>query len=145
MVDLAVPRDIEPEVGSMDDVFLYCLDDLSRVVREGMDERQSAVVQAEAIIETQVDSFLHWMRGRDRVPLIRQLRESGEAARRVELDRALRALARGEDPRTVLDALSHGITNKLLHAPTQALNLGEGDNEALSQAVAKLYHLQGGE
>ena len=146
MVDLAVPRDIEPEVGTMDDVFLYCIDDLAELVREGKDERQSAVVQAEAIIETQVDSFLHWMRGRERVPLIRQLRESGEAARRAELDRALRALARGEDPKAVLDALSHGITNKLLHAPTQALNLGgrEGDEgaEALSRAIAKLYHLR---
>ena len=92
MVDLAVPRDIEPEVGSMDDVFLYCIDDLAELVREGMDERQSAVVQAEAIIQTQVDSFLHWMQGRERVPLIRQLRESGEEARRAELDRALKAL-----------------------------------------------------
>ena len=146
MVDLAVPRDIEPEVGTMDDVFLYSIDDLAELVREGRDERMSAVVQAEAIIETQVDSFLHWMRGRERVPLIRQLRESGEAARRAELERALRALARGEDPKTVLDALSHGLTNKLLHAPTQALNQGEGAGEeggdALSRAIAQLYHLR---
>ncbi len=146
MVDLAVPRDIEPEVGSMDDVFLYCLDDLAALVREGIDERQSAVVQAEAIIETQVDSFLHWMRGRERVPLIRQLRETGETARRAELERALRALARGEDPKTVLDALSHGLTNKLLHAPTQAINQGDraGDEngEVLTRAIAQIYHLR---
>jgi glutamyl-tRNA reductase len=107
-----------------------------------MDERQSAVVQAEAIIETQVDSFLHWMRARDRVPLIRQLRQTGEEARQAELDRALKALARGEDPKAVLDALSHGLTNKLLHAPTQALNLGEGENEELARAIARLYHLR---
>ena len=146
MVDLAVPRDIEPEVATMDDVFLYCVDDLAELVREGRDERQSAVVQAEAIIETQVDSFLHWMRGRARVPLIRQLRESGEAARRAELARALRELARGEDPTKVLDHLSHSLTNKLLHAPTQALNLGDragdADGEALGRAVAHLYHLR---
>ena len=66
MVDLAVPRDIEPEVGMLDDVFLYSIDDLADLVREGMDGRQSAVVQAEAIIESQVDSFLHWMRARAR-------------------------------------------------------------------------------
>jgi glutamyl-tRNA reductase len=144
MVDLAVPRDIEPEVGTLDDVFLYSLDDLAELVREGIDARQSAVVQAEAIIETQVNSFLHWMRLRDRVPLIRQLRDSGEAARRAELDRALRALARGEDPKAVMEALSQGLMNKLLHAPTQALHQGEqgGDVERL---VARLYHLRGGD
>jgi glutamyl-tRNA reductase len=145
MVDLAVPRDIEPEVGAMDDVFLYCIDDLADLVKEGLDERQSAVVQAEAIIETQVDSFLHWMQNRERVPLIRQLRESGEEARRGELDRALKALARGEDPKSVLDALSRGLTNKLLHAPTQALNQGDSENDELGRAIARLYKLHGGE
>src|SRR5205085_4534390 len=77
MVDLAVPRDIEVEVGAMDDVFLYSVDDLAEMVRAGHGERESAVVQAEAIIETQVDSFLHWMHSRERVPLIRRLRDSG--------------------------------------------------------------------
>ena len=133
---------IEPEVGTLDDVFLYSIDDLADLVREGMDGRQSAVVQAEAIIESQVDSFLHWMRARARVPLIKQLRDTGEEARRLELERALKALARGDDPKEVLDALSHGLTNKLLHAPTQALNQGEGENEALARAIAQLYHLR---
>jgi glutamyl-tRNA reductase len=142
MVDLAVPRDIEPEVGTLDDVFLYSLDDLAELVREGIDARQSAVVQAEAIIETQVDSFLHWMRLRERVPLIRELRETGEAARQAEVERALRALARGDDPTAVLEALSHGLTNKLLHAPTQALNHDEPGGE-VERLVARLYRLRG--
>ncbi len=142
MVDLAVPRDIEPEVGTMDDVFLYCIDDLAELVRDGLDERQGAVVQAEAIIETQVDSFLHWMRGRERVPLIKQLRDSGEQARRAELDRALKSLARGDDPKAVVSALSHGLTNKLLHAPTQALNQGDTWNDELRRAVTRLYRLE---
>ena len=142
MVDLAVPRDIEPEVGAMDDVFLYCIDDLAELVRDGLDERQGAVLRAEAIIETQVDSFLHWMRGRERVPLIKQLRESGEEARRAELDRALKSLARGDDPKVVLDALSHGLTNKLLHAPTRALNQGDTGNEELRRAITRLYKLE---
>jgi glutamyl-tRNA reductase len=141
MVDLAVPRDIEPEVGTLDDVFLYSLEDLADIVREGIDARQSAVVQAEAIIENQVDAFLHWMRMRERVPLIRELRETGEAARQAELERALRALARGEDPGKVLESLSHGLTNKLLHAPTQALNEGQGGE--LARLVARLYRLRG--
>jgi glutamyl-tRNA reductase len=121
MVDLAVPRDIEQEAGELDDVFLYTIDDLGELVAANMDARRSAVTQAEVIIETQVGQFMQWMQVRDSVPLIRQLREQAEGLRRLELDRALKALARGEDPAAVLDALSHGLTNKLLHAPTQAL------------------------
>jgi len=121
MVDLAVPRDIEQEAGELDDVFLYTVDDLGEIVAANLDARRSAVVQAEAIIETQVGQFMHWMHERDTVPLIRQLRSQADEMRRHELDRALKALARGEDPKAVLDALSHGLTNKLLHGPTQAL------------------------
>jgi glutamyl-tRNA reductase len=121
MVDLAVPRDIEPEVAELDDVFLYTIDDLGTIVSENLDARRSAVEQAEVIIDTQVGQFMHWIKVRETVPLIRQLREHAEETRRLELDRALRALARGEDPAAVLESLSQGLTNKLLHAPTQAL------------------------
>jgi glutamyl-tRNA reductase len=121
MVDLAMPRDIEPEVAELDDVFLYTVDDLGAIVAENLDSRRSAVEQAEAIIDTQVGQFMHWMQVRETVPLIRQLREQAEETRRHELDRALKALARGEDPATVLESLSQVLTNKLLHAPTQAL------------------------
>jgi glutamyl-tRNA reductase len=121
MVDLAVPRDIEQEVADLGDVFLYTVDDLAGIVSANLDSRRSAVEQAEAIIDTQVGQFMHWMQVRETVPLIRQLRDQAEETRRQELDRALRALARGEDPAALLDSLSHGLTNKLLHAPTQAL------------------------
>ena len=121
MVDLAVPRDIEQEVAELDDVFLYTIDDLGTIVSENLDARRSAVEQAEAIIDTQVGQFMHWIKVRETVPLIRQLREHAEETRRQELDRALKALARGEDPAAVLESLSQGLTNKLLHAPTQAL------------------------
>ena len=121
MVDLAVPRDIEPEVAELDDVFLYTLDDLGGIVSANLDARRSAVEQAEAIIDTQVGQFMHWVQVRETVPLIRELREHAEETRRHELDRALKALARGEDPAAVLESLSQGLTNKLLHAPTQAL------------------------
>jgi glutamyl-tRNA reductase len=121
MVDLAVPRDIEQEAAELDDVYLYTIDDLGEIVAANLDARRSAVVQAEAIIETQVGQFMHWMQLRDSVPLIRQLRDQAEELRRLELDRALKALARGDDPALVLEALSQGLTNKLLHAPTQAL------------------------
>jgi glutamyl-tRNA reductase len=121
MVDLAVPRDIEQEAGELDDVFLYTVDDLGEIVSANLDKRRAAVVQAEAIIDTQVGQFMDWMQLRGSVPLIRQLRDQAEETRRQELDRALKALARGDDPAAVLDALSQGLTNKLLHAPTQAL------------------------
>jgi len=121
MVDLAVPRDIEPEVAELGDVFLYTVDDLAGIVSTNLDARRSSVEQAEAIIDTQVSQFMSWMRMREHVPLIRQLREQAEDTRRHELDRALKALSRGEDPAAVLESLSRGLTNKLLHDPTLAL------------------------
>ena len=140
MVDLAVPRDIEAEVGELDDVFLYTLDDLQGIVQGNLDARRSALEQAEAIIETQVGQFMHWMQARAAVPLIRQLREQGEAARRHEMERALRLLHKGEDPKQVLEALSQGLTNKLLHGPTQALNEAAGEERrALAELLERLY------
>ena len=121
MVDLAVPRDIEPEVAELDDVFLYTVDDLQGIVQGNMDARRSAVQQAEAIIDTQVGQFMHWMQARAQVPQIQSLREQAEAARRSEMEQARKALARGEDPAAVMEALSKSLTNKLLHAPIQAL------------------------
>ncbi|MBX6393343.1 MAG: glutamyl-tRNA reductase, partial [Burkholderiales bacterium] len=139
MVDLAVPRDIEPEVGELDDVYLYTIDDLADIVRAGIDERQSHVAQAEAIIDAQVGSFLHWMDSRAAVPVIRSLREQGEAARRQELERARRMLARGESPEAVLEALSHGLTNKLLHGPTQALHeASAAERDELQRLIARI-------
>jgi glutamyl-tRNA reductase len=122
MVDLAVPRDIEQEAGELDDVFLYTLDDLAGIVSANLDSRRSALEQAEAIIDSQVGQFMHWMRLREGVPLIRALREDADAARRRELEQALKALARGEDPAKVVEALSQTLTNKLMHGPTQALS-----------------------
>jgi glutamyl-tRNA reductase len=142
MVDLAVPRDIEREVAELDDVFLYTVDDLSDIVAANLDARRSAVEQAEAIIETQVGQFMHWMQTRESVPLIRALRDQAEQARRHEVERALRLLARGDEPAKVLDALSKVLTNKLLHGPTQALNESGGEERrALAELIARLYRL----
>ena len=143
MVDLAVPRDIEPEAGELDDVFLYTVDDLGQVVNANLDSRRSAVAQAEAIIDTQVGQFMRWMQARENVPLIRQLRGRADEARREELERALRALGRGEEPAKVLESLSQGLTNKLMHAPTQALSDTAGEEQrALAEILARLYRLQ---
>lgn len=142
MVDLAVPRDIESEVGELDDVFLYTVDDLAQVVASGIESRQAAVVQAEAIIDTQVDSFLHWMESRDTVPLIRSLRDAAERSRRHELDHAMKRLTAGDPPEKVLEQLSLRLTNKFLHAPTQALQLSDAaSRQELQQAASRLFHL----
>lgn len=143
MVDLAVPRDIELEVAEMDDVFLYTVDDLSDLVAANLDARRSAVEQAEAIIETQVGQFMHWMDAREGVPLIRALRDQVDAARQQELDRAARMLARGDDPAVVLEAFSKGLTNKLLHGPTQALNTARGDERGqLAELLVRLFRIR---
>jgi glutamyl-tRNA reductase len=143
MVDLAVPRDIEQEVAELDDVFLYTVDDLGQMVSASLDTRRSAVEQAEAIIETQVGQFMHWMQARESVPLIRALREQAEQARLGEVERALRLLQGGQDPATVLEQLSKGLTNTLMHGPTQALNETAGDERrALAELVARLYRVK---
>ena len=146
MVDLAVPRDIEEEVAELDDVFLYTLDDLGEIVESGLESRQAAVVEAETIIDARVDNFLHWVEARDAVPTIRALRDHAERMRRHELDRALKLLAKGEGPERVLEALSHGLINKFLHAPTNALNQGDARERAdLAALLSRIFHLHPGE
>ena len=135
MVDLAVPRDIEAEVGRLNDVFLYTVDDLGAVVQTGVENRQAAVAQAEAIIETRVQSFMHWIDNRAVVPLIQDLHETSEAMRMFELERARKLLAKGEDIDTVLEALSRGLTAKFLHGPQQALHNAQGDERARLAAL----------
>ncbi|HJU71169.1 MAG TPA: glutamyl-tRNA reductase [Paucimonas sp.] len=135
MVDLAVPRDIETEVGRLDDVFLYTVDDLGAMVQSGFENRQAAVAQAEAIIETRVQSFMHWIDSRAVVPVIQDLHENSEAMRVAELERARRLLAKGEDIDVVLEALSRGLTAKFLHGPQQALHNAQGDERARLAAL----------
>ncbi|WP_283742742.1 glutamyl-tRNA reductase [Sideroxydans sp. CL21] len=142
IVDLAVPRDVEKEVAELNDVFLYTVDDLSDVVRDGLDARQGAVKEAEVIIDSGVNDFMHWMQSREMVPTIRALRDHAERQRRAEMEKALRLLAKGESPEKVLDLLSASLTNKFLHAPTQALNQAQAsEREAILEAVHRIYHL----
>ena len=139
MIDLAVPRDIEAEVGTLGDVFLYTVDDLGGIVQENRDARQSAVEEAEAIISERVVDFVDWIHTRDVVPTIRLLRDHGEKYRQVELERARRALARGDDPQQVLEQLASGLLNKLLHHPVQTLHQSRGAHQ--QQLVEALHRL----
>ncbi|MDD5405179.1 MAG: glutamyl-tRNA reductase [Sulfuricella sp.] len=145
MVDLAVPRDIEEEVGEMNDVFLYSVDDLAQVVQEGMDSRQIAAAEAECIVESRVRSFVDWMENREVVPTIRALRDHADRFRRQELEHAQRLLARGDDPRQVMEQMARALTNKFLHIPSHALNHVSGDErDQLEALLRRLYNIHHG-
>ena len=143
MVDLAVPRDIEPEVAALDDVFLYTVDDLAQVVNDGMENRQTAAINAEMIVQARVETFMQWVIKRDAVPTIKALRDQAEATRQAEVEKALKLMQKGESPKKVLEALSNALTNKFLHAPSQALNLAQGDEHAkLEKILKQLYQIK---
>ncbi len=140
MVDLAVPRDIEPEVKELEDVYLYTVDDLAHVVQSGHANRQAAVAQAEAIIDAGVQSFVHWMDQRHAVPLIQQLNRQTDEWRAAEIARARKLLARGEDVDAVLDALSRGLTQKMLHGALAELRGGDAESrQRATQAVEHFF------
>jgi glutamyl-tRNA reductase len=144
MVDLAVPRDIEPEAGQLEDVFLYTVDDLGAIVREGNASRQAAVAQAESIIETRVQNFMQWLDARSIVPVIRHMHTQADVLRRAEVERAQKMLARGDDPAAVLEALSQALTNKLIHGPTHALNRASSENrDTLIELMSGFYKHSG--
>jgi glutamyl-tRNA reductase len=144
MVDLAVPRDIEPEVARLSDVYLYTLDDLSALVQIGGEKREAAVAQAEAIIETGVQSFVQWLDRRGSVPLIQALQAQADDWRSLEIARARKLLAGGEEIEAVLEALSRGLTQKMLHGTLAELNAADGDERSrLAQTVTRLF-LRGG-
>ena len=127
MVDLAVPRDIEPEVAQLSDVYLYTVDDLSALVQTAGEKRQAAVAQAEAIIETGVQSFVHWLDQRGSVPLIQALHAPGRRLARRRARPRTQAARRGEDVDAVLEALSRGLTQKMLHGTLAELHAADGD------------------
>ena len=140
MVDLAVPRDIEPEVRDLPDVFLYTVDDLANVVQTGRNQRQAAVAQAEVIIDTGVQGFMQWLARRGTVPLIQRLNLQTDAWRALEIGRAKKLLARGESIDAVLEALSRGLTQKMLHGALAELQTGDASSrEQAAQNVSKLF------
>jgi glutamyl-tRNA reductase len=140
MVDLAVPRDIEPEVGQQRDVYLYTVDDLSALVRSAGEKRQAAVEQAEAIIDAGVQGFSHWLDQRASVPLIQALSRQADDWRSLEIQRARKALAKGESVEAVLESLSRGLTQKMLHGTLAELRASEGEQRhRLADTVTRLF------
>ena len=140
MVDIAVPRDIEPQVGDLRDVYLYSVDDLREIVDQNLRSRRSEARKADVIIEEGVRLFLQEKQSLGAVDLVKEYRQMAEQLREQELERALRALARGDDPGQLLAQLARGLTNKLIHAPTAGLKKAgaEGREDQLGAARALL-------
>lgn len=142
MVDIAVPRDIEPEVGELDDVYLYTVDDLHEVIAENLRSRQGAALAAEELVLSGVDEFMQRLRERDSLDLLRGYRARAEQLRDEELAKALRLLGNGTPAEDVLAQLARGLTNKLLHAPSVQLKkfsaAGRHDALAVAQELLAL-------
>jgi len=140
LMDLAVPRDVEPAVATLPDAFLYGIDDLERAVEGNRRSRREAAEAAEAIVELQVARYVEALSASTRVAPVKRLRAHGEQARDDVLAKARQQLEAGGDPHAVLEFLAHTLTNRLLHAPTAALRHAalEGDH-ALARASEKLF------
>jgi glutamyl-tRNA reductase len=143
MVDLAVPRDIEAEVGQLSDVYLYTVDDLQNTINQNMDSRRRAAEQAEEIIDTQVEHFLAWLRSQGAQETIRDYRNQAEMTRDEVLQKALAQLNSGASADDVLQRLAHTLTNKLIHTPcTQLREAGANERHDLIAASREIFKLR---
>jgi glutamyl-tRNA reductase len=140
LLDLAVPRDIDPTAATLDDVFLYTVDDLERAIEDNRRSRREAAREAEAIVDLQTARYVETLQASTRHAPLKRLRAHGERSRAEALDKARAQLAAGRDPQEVLDLLAHTLVNRLLHAPTAALREAalSGDAE-LARAADKLF------
>ncbi|WP_305832045.1 glutamyl-tRNA reductase [Photobacterium leiognathi] len=121
LVDIAVPRDIEQQVGELNDAYLYSVDDLHSIVEKNREQRKVAAIQAEAIVSEESAAFMQWLRSLEAVDSIRDYRQFADQIKQELLQRSLQAIANGTDPEKALAELSNKLTNKLIHAPTKAM------------------------
>ena len=143
MVDIAVPRDIEPEVGDLEDIYLYCVDDLHDIIEENLQSRRDAALQAEEIIDSQVDSFISWLRTQDAVPVIRAIRDRAVNESEHLLEKAKKQLEQGIEAEQVLNELARTLTNKLLHEPSRQLRQSGSDTDNnLIEAARSLFNIK---
>jgi glutamyl-tRNA reductase len=141
-VDIAVPRDLDPAIQELDDVYLYSIDDLDKVIMEGLSNRQSAASDANRILDEEARRYLAIERAREVVPLITALRDRGDAIRTEVMQQARRRLAKGADSDEVLEFVTASLLKKLLHQPTVGLReAGENADEALIDAARRLFEL----
>jgi len=140
MVDLAVPRDIEPQVGDLSDIYLYAVDDLRSVVEENLEARKAAARDAEKIIETQTSEFMRWLQSLDSVPTIRSLHQQLDSISNDEVEKATRRLNAGDDPEQVVRNLARALSKKFAHKPVEGLN--RDDSGQLADAARRLFGLE---
>jgi glutamyl-tRNA reductase len=142
-VDLAVPRNFDPAINDLDNVYVYDMDDLARTSADNTGEREREALRAEAIVEGEADRFVQWLGGLDVVPTIVALRDKIETIRRAELEKALASLQdQAPRHRALLDALTSSIVNKILHAPLASLKREGGDDADLAASVRRLFDLE---
>jgi glutamyl-tRNA reductase len=140
LLDLAVPRDIDPACAELADAYLYSVDDLKQIIERNMDQRRAGAREAEALIDLQVEHFAAWLRAQSSGGPLRRLRAEGEQAREEALGKALAELAAGRTPEDALALLAHTLTNRLLHAPTTRLReAAEQGDIALLDAAERLF------
>jgi glutamyl-tRNA reductase len=143
MVDIAVPRDIEAEVGDLEDIYLYSVDDLQGIIEENLQSRRDAAEQAEEIIDSQVDHFNAWLRSQDAVPVIRSLRANAEQESQQLVEKALKQLEQGTNAEQVVIDLARTLTNKLLHEPSRQLRQSGFDTDNnLLDAARRLFNIK---
>lgn len=136
-VDIAVPRDIESQVGDVRDVYLYSVDDLQSIIDSNMEQRKVEAIQAEAIISEESAMFMRWLRSRFAVDSIRDYRQQANDIREELLAKSIQSLAAGGDPESVLRELSNKLTNRLIHAPTRALQEAAEQGEPTRLAIIR--------
>jgi glutamyl-tRNA reductase len=143
MVDIAVPRDIEAEVAEVNDVYLYNLDDLKDIIEENVRSRQDAALDAQEIIEAGSSDFMRQLRTLDAVTTLKAFRQHAEKIRDLELEKAMKRLAKGDDVQKVMATMASMLTNKLIHRPTVSMReaSAEGRKEVMDW-VQELYHLK---
>ncbi|MDG1249626.1 MAG: glutamyl-tRNA reductase [Gammaproteobacteria bacterium] len=137
VLDLAIPRDVEPEAAQLRDIYLYSVDDLQKVIQQNMQSRTDAAARAEGIIQVEVDNFFHWLRGQDASEVIRRYREEANQQRELATEKALRSLKQGKSAEEALQQLGTLLTNKLLHKPTEAIKAASAKGQSETIRTAK--------
>ncbi len=142
MVDLAVPRDIEPEVNELRDVYLYSIDDLQQIIADNLSSRVEAANAAEAMIAQEVLAFAREDKSREVTDILVKFRQKHEMIKQAELEKALKRLEKGEDPAAVLTGLANQLTNKIIHHPSVQMKQAKADDrEEILAAISQLFDL----
>ncbi|MDP9140767.1 MAG: glutamyl-tRNA reductase, partial [Pseudomonadota bacterium] len=142
MIDLAVPRDIDPKIGDVEDIYLYSIDDLRDVIAQNLKRREDAARQAEVLVSNQAAEFSRWLESRDAAATIHSIRAHARQSRDEVLEKARRRIANGEPIEDVLSFVADTLSNKILHAPSQALRRADAVEQALLlNAARRLFDL----